>query len=59
MESEGAEIAIKAWNMMKGIDWQALPLIAEMLGVVELESFITQLITIRNYQDAKEKAENG
>lgn len=44
---------------MKGIDWQALPLIAEMLGVVELESFITQLITIRNYQDAKEKAENG
>jgi hypothetical protein len=40
-------IALKAWDMMRGLDWHALPIIAEALGVTDIEMFIEQLITIR------------
>lgn len=29
------------------IDWHALPVIAEMLGIVELEPFIARLLAVR------------
>lgn len=43
----GAAIAIAAWNIMGGLDWQALDVVAEMLGVLDIETLITQLVAIR------------
>lgn len=37
--------------MMRGIDWQALPLVAEYLCVDDIESFIRGLLHIRDYQE--------
>lgn len=47
-------LAISAWNLMNGeIDWQALPLMVELLGVDDVSLFVTHLVTIRD-QKAKE-----
>jgi hypothetical protein len=44
-------MAIQAWNMMGGtIDWAALPVITEMLGIEDIELFIRQLVLIRDFQ---------
>jgi hypothetical protein len=34
--------------MMGGIDWAALPIVCELLGVTDVERLIDQLITIRD-----------
>lgn len=36
--------------MMGGLDWQALPIVAEIHGITDIESFIVQLVTIRDWQ---------
>lgn len=36
---------------MGGLDWQALPLVADMLGVEDLEVFVELLMTLRDNQD--------
>ena len=47
------QMAVAAWNLMGGIDWLALDAVAEMLGITDLETLITQLVTIRDAnQDA-------
>ncbi len=47
---EGAQIAIDAWNMMGGIEWEALPMAVELFGVEDrhVERFIRQLTVIRD-----------
>lgn len=35
---------------MGGLDWAALPVVAEMIGFDDLELLITQLVTIRDWQ---------
>ena len=42
-----------AWNLMGGLDWSALPVVCEMLGVKEPEVLITQLVAIRDAQRDK------
>jgi len=42
------QMAVTAWNLMGGIDWLALDVVAEMLGITDLETLITQLVTIRD-----------
>ena len=42
------QMAVTAWNLMSGIDWLALDAVAEMLGIVDIETLITQLVTIRD-----------
>jgi hypothetical protein len=32
------------------IDWQALPVVAEMQGVDDIETFVARLTTIRDWQ---------
>jgi hypothetical protein len=44
-------LAVEGWNMMQGIDWQALPVIVEMLGIEDVDLYIRQLLTIRNFHD--------
>lgn len=42
---------------MGGLDWQALPIIAEMFGIDDIETFIVQLTTIRDWQ--RDQSETG
>lgn len=35
---------------MGGLDWQALPIVADMLGITCIETFVAQLAAIRDYQ---------
>jgi len=39
---------------MGGLDWAALPIVAEMLGIEDTETLIVQLVAIRDHQRAKE-----
>ena len=36
---------------MGGLDWQALPVVAEMLGVQDIEGLIADLTVIRDFQN--------
>jgi hypothetical protein len=49
-----AALAIRAWNLMGGIDWAGLPVVAEMLGFDDPEILITQLAQIRDAQRNKD-----
>ncbi len=33
---------------MGGIDWAALPIVSELLGIDDIESLITRLVVIRD-----------
>lgn len=39
---------------MGGIDWAALPIIAEMIGFTDIELLIEQLVAIRTYKSQPE-----
>ena len=47
-------LLIRAWNIMGGIDWAALPVIAEMLGIDDIETLVLQLVAIRDAQRERE-----
>ena len=47
-------LSIRAWNIMGGIDWAALPVIAEMLGIDDIETLVLQLVAIRDAQRERE-----
>jgi hypothetical protein len=34
---------------MGGIDWAALPIVAEMLGITDVEPFVMRLVAIRDW----------
>jgi hypothetical protein len=38
---------------MNGIDWNALPIVSEYLGVEDIDGLISQLVTIRDYYDKR------
>jgi hypothetical protein len=41
-------VAMRAWNLMDGaIDWAALPIIIELLGVDDVEALVVHLQLIR------------
>ena len=46
---EESVIALRCWNTMQGIDWDALEIIAEYYGVQDINLLIHQLITIRDH----------
>lgn len=39
---------------MDGIDWGALPMVSELHGITDLETFIALLVAIRDYQAAQQ-----
>lgn len=44
-------LAVKAWNLLGGaVDWVGLPIVAELLGVVDLELLIRQMVLIREFK---------
>jgi hypothetical protein len=50
----GDDIAIRAWNALAtgqgGFDWSGLPLVAELLGVTDLELLLERLVIIKNHR---------
>lgn len=44
-----APLAVSAWNLMGGLEWGGVELVAEMLGVVDVEGLLHDLSTIRNH----------
>lgn len=42
-----------AWNLMGGLDWAALPVVVELLGVSDVEQLIVQLVAIREHMAHK------
>ena len=49
-QPDDVRLAVRAWNLMSGLDWQALPTVCEMLGVDDVETFVMQLVAIRDKQ---------
>lgn len=42
---------------MGGIDWAGLPVVAELLGVEDVELLVEQLTAIRDHQREQDEAE--
>lgn len=40
---------------MGGLEWAAVPVMAEMLGVVDVETFIAELAVIRTWNEEQKK----
>ncbi|WP_296823897.1 hypothetical protein [Thiobacillus sp.] len=41
---------MNAWNLLGGLDWSGVQLVAEILGIEDMELFVDQLAMIRNHQ---------
>lgn len=39
---------------MGGIDWAGLPFVCDVLGIEDVETLITQLVAIRDFQNRKD-----
>lgn len=39
---------------MGGIDWAGLPVVCDVLGIEDVETLITQLVAIRDFQNSKD-----
>lgn len=44
---------------MAGIDWHALPFVAELLGADDIEVLVHQLLIIRDFDEQRAKAARG
>jgi hypothetical protein len=45
---------VQAWNLMGGLEWQALDTVADMLGIRDIEALLADLVTIRDAQRSKD-----
>jgi hypothetical protein len=46
-------LSVAAWNLLGGLDWNGLPVVAEMLGIEDVDQLVRDLVTIRQYQAPK------
>jgi len=44
-----------AWNLMGGLDWAALPTVAAMLDVDDVDLLVRGLVQIRDWQAASKE----
>jgi len=47
---DSAALAVKAWNLLGGLEWPGIEAVAEMLGITDIETLVWQLVAIRNWQ---------
>ena len=47
--SQEIAIAIRAWNLCGGMEWAAIPVVADLLGVRDVERLIYQMTIIRDH----------
>jgi len=45
-------MALQIWNEARGIDWQALDLLAEIHGCGQPEILVAELLAIRNFMES-------
>lgn len=45
-------MAVRVWNESRGLDWQALPLLIELHGITDIDTFIAEMVAIRNFQES-------
>jgi len=45
-------IALKIWNDCRGIDWQAIDVLAEVYGTTQPEFLIAELMAIRSFMES-------
>jgi hypothetical protein len=50
-----ARVAVTAWNLMRGLDWAALPVVCDIFGIRDPEILIAQLAAIRDAQDERNR----
>ena len=46
---QSTALAISAWNLCGGMEWSAMPIIFDMLGISDVEHIIYQMSAIRDY----------
>lgn len=46
-------MAVSAWNIAQVIGWQNLPVIAEMLGVRDVEMLIARVVAIHEHTNKR------
>lgn len=52
------DLALQAWAWMDGrIDWAALPVVVEILGITDVEALLARLMAVRGY--LKDKSQHG
>jgi hypothetical protein len=44
---------VRAWNILGGLEWRGLDLVAEMFGVRDVESWIADLATLRDWHNRR------
>ncbi len=49
-----ARLAITVWNTMGGLDWAALPIVADLHGITDIETLVALLVAIRDDQTAQQ-----
>lgn len=49
-------MVVRAWNMLGGLDWNGLPVVAEVLGIDDVEWLVYQLITLRDFYRERSSA---
>lgn len=51
-------LAVRAWGMMNGVlDWSSVPIVADLLGIDDIEALTSDLITVREHVERlQEKA---
>lgn len=42
------DVALSAWNLAGGLEWSAIPLVAEILDVDDVEGLVRRMVVIRN-----------
>jgi hypothetical protein len=45
--------AIAAWNLAGGMNWEALPIVIEVLGVEDVEDLVRRMALIRDEMDKR------
>lgn len=49
----GGDLALEAWAMLGGLDWQGLPTVMDILGIDDIEMLVAQLGAIRDWSRQK------
>jgi len=47
-QPDDVALAVRAWNLLGGLDWSGLQTVCELLGVTDPETLIYQLAALRD-----------
>ena len=44
-------LTLRIWNEASGLDWQAFPLLADIHGITDIETLVSELAAMRDFQE--------